>query len=146
MSRNDLSGLPETVAASLDRWHEMAASGDFEKLAEITDPDATFRSPVAHAPYKSAMALCVAINAVSKVFEDFAYHRSFASDDGLNVVLEFGARVNGKDIKGADFIKFDQEGRIVEFEVMVRPMSGLAALAEEMGKRVGAELGAMKQG
>ena len=138
--------LPAPVRRSLDRWHEMVASGDFEKLAEITHPDALFRSPVAHTPYKSAMALCVAINAVSKVFENFVYTRTFASKDGFDVVLEFAARVTGRDLKGADFIKFNEAGQIVEFEVMVRPLSGLMALAEEMGKRVGAELTTMKQG
>jgi len=41
-------------------------------------------------------------------------------------------------------IRFDDEGRIAEFEVMVRPMSGLQALGEEMGRRVGTTLPAFK--
>ena len=40
--------------------------------------------------------------------------------------------------------ELDDEGRIAEFEVMVRPMSGLQALGEEMGRRVGATLPAFK--
>ena len=80
------------------------------------------------------------------MFENFVYTRTFASKDGLDVVLEFAARVTGRDLKGADFIKFNEAGQIVEFELMVRPLSGLMALAEEMGKRVGAELTTMKQG
>jgi hypothetical protein len=55
-------------------------------------------------------------------------------------VLEFSADVAGKLLKGADFVRFDEEGRITEFEVMVRPMSGLQALGEEMGKRLGHKL------
>ena len=60
------------------------------------------------------------------------------------MVLEFSAKVNGKELKGIDMIRFDDEGRIVEFEVMVRPMSGLQALGEEMGKRLAPYLAAMK--
>jgi hypothetical protein len=60
------------------------------------------------------------------------------------VVLEFSAKVNGRELKGIDMIRFDEQGRIVEFEVMVRPMSGLQALGEEMGRRVGAYLATAK--
>src|SRR3546814_6016205 len=43
-------------------------------------------------------------------------------------------------LKGIDMIRFDENGKIVEFEVMVRPLSGLQALGEEMGRRLGAYL------
>jgi 2,4-dienoyl-CoA reductase (NADPH2) len=78
------------------------------------------------------------------VFEDFTYHRQMASDDGLSVVLEFSANVSGKELKGIDMIQFDDEGKIVDFEVMVRPMSGLQALGDEMAKRLAPYLAMMK--
>ncbi len=84
------------------------------------------------------------LNTVMNVFEDFAYHRELASADGLNVILEFSARVGGKELKGIDMIRFNEQGKIVEFEVMVRPLSGLQALGEEMGRRLGAYLKASK--
>jgi len=84
------------------------------------------------------------LNTVFEVFEDFTYHRELATADGLNVVLEFSATVNGKQLKGIDMIRFNEQGKIVDFEVMVRPMSGLQALGEEMGRRLGAYLAASK--
>ncbi len=60
------------------------------------------------------------------------------------MVLEFSAHVGGKELKGIDFIRFDEEGRIADFEVMVRPMSGLQALGTAMAARVGAHLQALK--
>lgn len=84
------------------------------------------------------------LTTVFNVFEDFTYHRELATADGLNVVLEFSAKVGGKALKGIDMIRFDEQGKIVEFEVMVRPMSGLQALGEEMGRRLGAYLAASK--
>ena len=78
------------------------------------------------------------------MFEDFAYHRELATDDGLNAVLEFSARVGDKQLKGIDLIRFDSEGRIVDFEVMIRPLSGLQALGEQMGQRIGPLLAAFK--
>lgn len=76
------------------------------------------------------------LNTVIKVFEDFAYHRQLVAADGLNVVLEFSARVGDRQLKGIDMIRFDEAGRIIDFEVMIRPLSGLQALGEEMGRRL----------
>jgi len=136
--------LQPAVARSLDIWHSMVASQDLSRLPEIVRADAVFRSPAANTPYPSAKAVVAILNAALATFEDFTYHRELSSADGLNVVLEFSARVGDKDLKGIDFIRFDEEGRIAEFEVMVRPLSGLQALAAAMAERVGPLLAAMK--
>ncbi len=136
--------LKDTTAKTLTRWHEMAASRDLSKVGEIAREDVVFRSPVAHTPYHGRDALVLALSTVINVFEDFKYHREFATEDGKDVVLEFSAHVGGKKLKGADFIKFDDDGMIAEFEVMIRPVSGLMALGQEMGNRVGDKLAAFK--
>ncbi len=136
--------MPAAVQESLATWHAMVAEGSMAQLASILHPKAVFRSPMAHTPYPSAQAVQLILGTVVKVFEDFAYHRSYASEDGLSVVLEFSAKVGGKELKGIDQIRFDAEGKIVDFEVMVRPLSGLQALGEEMGKRLAPYLAAMK--
>lgn len=136
--------LHPAVAASLDIWHAMVVSRDLAALRSITHPDAIFRSPAAFTAYRGADALILAISTVIQVFQDFTYHRTAVTEDGLNVVLEFSATVDGKALKGIDFIRFNAEGRILEFEVMVRPLNGLQALATEMGRRVGQEISAFK--
>lgn len=138
------SHLHPAVARSLATWHEMVATTDMSRLAGIVHPDAVFRSPMAHSPYTSAPALVLALSTVVKVFEDFKYHRELASGDGLDVVLEFSARVGDKQLKGVDLIRFDEDGRIVDFEVMVRPFSALQALGAEMGARLGQQLPSYK--
>ena len=135
-----LPQLRSAAAASLAKWHAMAAKQDFGELRSIVHPDVIFRSPVAYNAYNGADALVLAIGTVATVFQEFAYYRQAATADGVNAVLEFGAKVAGKDVKGIDFIRFDEDGKIVEFEVMIRPLSGLQALAEEMGKRLGGKL------
>ena len=137
---------PPPVAATLATWHKMVASGDLSELPQLLHPDATFRSPMAYKPYASARAVELILKTVIGVFEDFAYHREFATDDGRSAVLEFSARVGDKQLKGIDLIRFDTEGKIVDFEVMVRPMSGLQALGEAMGSRIGPLLAAFKPG
>ena len=135
---------PPAVAATLVTWHRMVTSGDLADLPTLLHADATFRSPMAFKPYASAKAVNLILKTVLGVFEDFAYHRELATDDGLNAVLEFSARVGDKQLKGIDLIRFDSEGRIVDFEVMIRPLSGLQALGEQMGQRIGPLLAAFK--
>lgn len=136
--------MKPAAAASLEKWHAMIASRDLKDLPSIVHPDAVFRSPMAVHPYQPAAALILALNTVIQVFEDFSYHRQLASDDGLNAVLEFSARVGDKQLKGIDLVRFDEDGKIVEFEVMVRPLSGLQALGAEMGARLAAQMPAFK--
>lgn len=136
--------LHPNAAASLKQWHKMIRTDDLSALPDLLDPQAVFRSPMAHTPYPGAAVVSMILNTVVNVFEDFAYHRELATADGLNVVLEFSANVGGKQLKGIDMIRFNEQGKIVEFEVMVRPLSGLQALGEHMGQRLGAYLAASK--
>ena len=128
--------LNPAAAHSLQRWHAMLTSRNLKDLPELLAPDAVFRSPMAHTPYPGAPVVSMILNTVINVFEDFAYHRELATGDGLSVVLEFSARVGEKQLKGVDLIRFNEQGQIIEFEVMIRPLSGLQALGEEMGRRL----------
>jgi len=125
--------LHPNAAESLKQWHQMIATGNLKALTGLLAPQAVFRSPMAHTPYPGANVVAMILNTVFDVFEDFKYHRELTTADGLNVVL-----------KGIDMIRFDEQGKIVEFEVMVRPLSGLQALGAEMGQRLGAYLAAAK--
>lgn len=136
--------LHPAVARSLESWHHMVANRDLSNLLSIVHPDAVFRSPMANTAYTSAPALMLALSTVIQVFQDFTYHRQLATDDGLNIVLEFSARVGDKQLKGIDLVRFNEQGQITEFEVMVRPLSGLQALGAEMGARLGDKLPAFK--
>lgn len=136
--------LHPMAARSLAIWHEMIESKNLDRLESIVHPQATFRSPMAFKAYGPAPALLMALRTVITIFKDFTYHREFVSADGLDVVLEFSAMVEDKQLKGIDMIRFDEDGLIVEFEVMVRPFNALQALGAEMGARLAAFLPAFK--
>lgn len=132
------------VSESLAHWHSMVAAGDLSKLSSILHTNAVFRSPVAHTPYPGAPVVALILNTVAQVFTEFTYLRELSTADGHSVVLEFSAQVNGKQLKGIDMLRFDETGKIVEFEVMIRPLNALQALAEEMGQRLAPYLAAAK--
>ena len=130
--------MPLSPAAqkSLAKWREMAAKRDLADLESIVAPDAIFRSPVAYPPYPGREAVCLVLRAAESVFEDFVYHREFVSGPN-DVGLEFSARIGDKKLKAIDLIRFDEAGLIQEFEVMVRPATGLMALGAAMQAKLG---------
>lgn len=138
--------LSSAAQRTLAAWHEILERNAMEELDPWLADDIVFRSPVAHTPYPGKAAIKLVLKTVNTVFENFTYYRSFVSEDGNSVVLEFSAEVNGRQLKGIDMLRFDAQGRILEFEVMVRPLNGLQALAEEMGKRMAPFTAVLKGG
>jgi hypothetical protein len=133
-----MNGLPATIQAGLEQWHQFAATGNRAILQTLMTKDCVFHSPFLWKPKPGKDKAMMALTAASQVFENFVYHRQLT--DGTSVVLEFSANVGALSLKGIDLIRFNAEGRIVEFEVMIRPFKGLQALAEAMTKQL------MKQG
>ena len=128
----------QQTQASIKRWHEMLDTKDMSILNELLAEDVVFRSPVAFNPYSGKQVVFFILTNVIQVFENFTYHREFYTEDGLSAVLEFSANVGEKKLKGIDMIRFNENGQIVDFEVMIRPKSGLDALAAQMGQRMAA--------
>ena len=116
----------------------MLNTRDMNILNELLAEDVVFRSPVAFNPYPGKPVVTFILTNVIQIFENFTYHREFYSEDGLNVVLEFSANVGEKKLKGIDMIQFNEQGQMIDFEVMLRPKSGLEALAAQMGQRLAA--------
>ena len=121
--------------AAVQKWHDMIETCDMSLLNELLADDVVFRSPVAFKPYEGKQVVYFILTNVIQVFENFTYHREFFTEDKQSVVLEFSAVVSEKQLKGIDMIRFNEQGQIVEFEVMIRSLSGLQALGAQMGER-----------
>ena len=121
---------------AIQKWHNMIATRDMSLLNDLLADDVVFRSPVAFKPYEGKQVVFFILTNVIQVFENFTYHREFFTEDEQSVVLEFSAVVSEKQLKGIDMIRFNEQGQIVEFEVMIRSLSGLQALAAQMGERI----------
>jgi hypothetical protein len=105
---------------------------DLDAAVALLREDVVFRSPAVYKPYHGREATRRILEAVLAVFEDFHYVREIGADGARDHALVFEARVGDKQIEGCDFIQLDENGAISAFTVMVRPMSGLLALAEAM--------------
>ena len=110
-------------------------AGDLEAAVALFANDATLDSPVAFKPFAGIEAIGVVLRAVYETFEDFHYTDEFASEHSQALV--FRARVGDRAVEGLDLIRMGADGRIANLTVMIRPMSGLIALAEAMSAKVG---------
>jgi len=113
-----------------DAFRRAAESKDFSAVDQLFAEDAVFRSPVVFKPYQGREALALLLGAVVQVFEDFRYVEHVETGD--TAVLMFEARVGDREVQGVDILRFGDGEQIREMTVMVRPMSGMHALAEAM--------------
>ncbi|WP_330228507.1 nuclear transport factor 2 family protein [Nocardia sp. NBC_00508] len=97
--------------------------------------DVVFTSPVAFKPYPGKALTAAILRAVLRVVEDFRYVREIADADGRDHAFVFEATLDGKQLTGCDFLHFDENGKIDDFMVMVRPLTAAQALAARMGEQ-----------
>ena len=111
-------------------FHDAVLAGDWDAaVAQLAD-DVVFRSPAVHKPYEGKDATAMILRTVATVFEDFRYVDVLDAGDRVGLVFE--ARVGDRHLQGWDYLRFDADGRIREFAVMIRPLSGLQALVQAM--------------
>jgi hypothetical protein len=107
---------------------------DMDAAIALLREDVVFRSPAVHTPYEGRAATGHLLRHVEQVFADFRYVDEI--DGGDRIALVFEATVGDKRVSGLDLLRLDEEGRVAELTVMVRPLSGLVALATAMGERL----------
>ena len=104
---------------------------DVDAAVALLAEDVVFRSPAVFKPYEGREAVGKILRAIFQVLEDFRYTDEL-SGDGIHGLV-FDARVGDRSLHGIDLLRPDAQGQIVEFTVMIRPASGLIAVAERMG-------------
>ena len=103
---------------------------------EIFADEVIFRSPAVFKPYEGRDAVAMLLATVVEVFEDFSYTDQV--ETAGTAMLAFSARVGDRELDGIDLLRFDDEGKVCEMAVYIRPLSGLNALAEAMRRKLAA--------
>ena len=109
---------------------------DVDAMRAALHPDVVFRSPVVYKPYEGRDTVMHLLSTVLRVFEDFRYLDELHGDSSHALI--FSAKAGGRELHGLDYLRTDGDGLVTELWVMVRPSSGLAALAERMASELGA--------
>jgi len=114
-------------------WHQLAKTRDVRGLDALIAEDAIFYSPVVHTPQVGKAVTTKYLAAAFHVFfnESFRYVRELKSD--RDAVLEFELELEGIKINGVDLLKWNDEGKVVEFKVMLRPLKAVNLIHQKMG-------------
>jgi len=119
---------------NLSRWHQVVKNKDMSLLRELLDENVEFHSPTVWQPKKGRDITQYILKMVIEIFQDFEYQREWV--DSNNLALEFSARVDDKKVKGIDLIRWNDQGKIIHFEVMLRPLNGLQLMLDKMTKHL----------
>ncbi|MFM5924900.1 MAG: nuclear transport factor 2 family protein, partial [Novosphingobium sp.] len=132
--------------AGVDRWHAyMNSGGDAGLLSAQVAEDAVFHSPVVHSPQAGKAKVMLYLLSAAKVLgnDSFRYVREIV--EGNEACLEFTSEIDGIAINGIDLIHFDDDGKIKDFKVMVRPIKAVNKLWEMMAAQLQAVESPVKQ-
>ncbi len=131
------------IEQTIQRWHKIV-SGDASGLDDLLADDVVFYSPVVFTPQKGKKITKLYLGAAGNtlgggepVTSDgskgkFRYTKEVLS--GNQAVLEFETEMDGKYVNGVDIISCDDEGRIIEFRVMIRPLQAIQTIHAQMAK------------
>ena len=116
----------------IHKWHEVMKNSELELLDEIIADDATFSSPVVFKPMLGKEITMMYLSAAGQSFnmEKFQYTKEI--HDGMNSVLEFETYIDEISVNGVDIIEWNEDGKIVNFKVMIRPFKAVQKVQQKM--------------
>lgn len=125
-------------------WHQLVKQRNAQALDALLADDAVLHSPVVHKPLAGKAITKMYLSAALQVFlnESFRYVREVKGE--RDAVLEFEVTIDGIHVNGVDMIKWNDQGQIVEFKVMLRPLKAVNLIHEKMGAML--QAGAKPQG
>lgn len=134
--------MTSAARAGVAAWHAyMHSGGDAELLSAQLADNAVFHSPVVHSPQEGKAKVMLYLLSAAKVLgnDSFTYVREVV--EGHDALLEFTCEIDGILINGIDLIRFDDDGKIIDFKVMVRPVKAVNKLWEMMAAQLQAAQG-----
>ncbi len=108
---------------------------DLEAATATLREDVVLHSPILFRGFEGREIVTQVLTHVAATLEDFRYTDELAGEG--TVVLRFKARVGDRELEGIDFLELDEDGRVAELTVFMRPMSALKAFNEQMAARLG---------
>ena len=133
---------------AIEKWHEIMKSGGSDAAAKLDDllhDDVVFYSPVVFTPQKGKDVTKLYLAAASGVFSTkkknrneekkeskFSYVKELV--EGNTACLEFETEMNGIYVNGIDLISWNDDNKITEFKVLIRPLQAVNTIHEMMGK------------
>ena len=116
----------------IHKWHEVMKNSELELLDEIIADDATFSSPVVFKPMLGKEITMMYLSAAGQSFNMQKFQYTKEIHDGMNSVLEFETYIDEISVNGVDIIEWNEDGKIANFKVMIRPFKAVQKVQQKM--------------
>ena len=128
------SGAFDIKSSTLASWHALVASRNANGLDALLADNVVFHSPVVNTPQLGKAVTVQYLGAAFKVFfkESFCYVREIVGPN--DAVLEFQVEIDGISVNGVDMIKWNAEGKIIDFKVLIRPLKAINLIHQKMAE------------
>ena len=121
---------------SLKNWHTFLDTKNPKILDELLANEVIFYSPIVWTPQEGKQITKLYLMAALEVFggenADFRYVKQVV--DNNQFILEFTTLIDGVTVNGVDMIELNDDGKIISFKVMVRPLKAINKVHEKMGE------------
>lgn len=123
--------IPQTL---IREWHDAVSTFNAAALPSFIAQDAVFHSPVLHTPQQGKALVVNYLTGAFHLFSnaDFHYVRDIVGEE--NAMLEFEATIDGVHINGVDIIRWNADGQITDFKVMLRPLKAVNLVQQKMNE------------
>jgi hypothetical protein len=118
----------------VEQWHHILEHRDAAGLDALLHDDVVFYSPVVHRPQEGKFLTTMYLSAALQVFvnDSFRYVRQVVGE--RDAVLEFMVEIDGISVNGVDMISWDENGHVISFKVMVRPLKAMQLIHQKMAE------------
>ena len=131
--------------SAVKKWYEVMKSNDMDKLDDLLAEDVVFYSPVVYTPQNGKDITKMYLMAAGGVFGEgtkdamsdsnksqskFKYIKEIIGEK--SALLEFESEMDGIYVNGVDVISWNDEGKITEFKVIIRPLQAVNMLHQKM--------------
>jgi len=117
---------------AVQAWHQLVNDKNVAGLDDVLADDAVFHSPIVHTPQEGKQITKLYLAAAFGVLASGPFHYVREVVSGNDAVLEFETEVEGIFVNGVDMIRWNDEGKIVDFKVMIRPLKAVNLLHQMM--------------
>jgi len=117
---------------TINTWHQLLKTRDSNGLQAILADDVVFHSPVMHTPQLGKALTTMYLTAAFHVFVNDTFHYVREVIGESDAVLEFSVIIDGVTVNGVDMIRWNPEGRIIDFKVMLRPVMAITLIQQKM--------------
>ncbi len=121
---------------NMQEFADALASKDLDRYSARFADDIRLYTPIHEEPVVGKQAACQILPVVFSIFENFRYPDIITGQQTHALIFRARAEIDGIPLEGVDYVRTDERGLVIEFNVMMRPLKAITALSEAIGAKM----------